>query len=39
LAFEKWKCPYGDNPKCMEMIKPEQVISAAIKLLGDKKYD
>ncbi|MDR1941887.1 MAG: glycosyltransferase family 9 protein [Endomicrobium sp.] len=36
LAFEKKKCPYGDNPKCMEMIKPQEVIQAAIKILEQK---
>jgi ADP-heptose:LPS heptosyltransferase len=34
LAFEKKKCPYGDKPKCMEMIKPEEVITAAIEILS-----
>jgi ADP-heptose:LPS heptosyltransferase len=33
LTFEKKKCPYGDNPKCMETVKPEEAIKAAVKIL------
>jgi len=36
LSFEKYKCPYGNNPKCMEMIKPEDVIKCAVKILEQK---
>lgn len=39
LNFGIKACPYGNNPKCMEMIKPDDIIKTALELLAKTNGD
>lgn len=39
LNFGIRTCPYVNNPKCMEMIKPEEIIQTALEMLKSTNED